>query len=80
MSAETIVEELREIKRKVESIEERMITKDELESLMETIELLVENPAILKEIDEAIEEYRKGQYHTCEEVFGNLQSKSKEVH
>lgn len=74
------MKDLREIRRKVESIEERMITKEELESLMETIELLIENPAILKEIDEAIEEYREGQCHTCEEVFGTLQSKSKEIH
>lgn len=57
-----------------------MITKDEFESLVETVELLAQNPTILKEIDEAIEEYREGQYHTCQEVFGTIQPKSKEVH
>jgi len=47
-----------------------MVTKEDIDALMETFEVLSTNPRILKEIDEALEEYRKGEYHTYEEVFG----------
>jgi len=37
---------------------------------MENVEVLSANPRVLNEIDRALEEYRKGKYHTYEEVFG----------
>ena len=46
------------------------ITKDEVDSLLETVEILAENPDIIKEIDEALAQYRKGRYCTMEDVFG----------
>ena len=47
-----------------------MITKEDLDVLMETIEVLSTNPRVLNEIDEALEEYGKGRYYRYEEVFG----------
>lgn len=67
---EDILHELVEIRRKIERIEERMITKDEIDFLMESLEILSSNPKILKEIDKAIEQYKRGEYYTYEEVFG----------
>lgn len=51
-------------------IETSMVTKEDIDALMETVEVLSTNPRILKEIDEALEEYRKGEYHMYQEVFG----------
>ncbi|MGB9660283.1 MAG: hypothetical protein ACPLY9_07220 [Nitrososphaerales archaeon] len=67
---EDILHELVEIRKKIERIEERMVTKDEIDSLMESLEILSSNPKILKEIDKAIEQYKRGEYYTYEEVFG----------
>jgi len=39
-------------------------------SLMETVEILAENLGIIKEIDEALEQYRRGRYYKFEDVFG----------
>lgn len=70
MSSESLIVELKDIKQKLKRIEANMISKEDLDMLMETIEVLYTNPRILNEIDRAVEEYRKGKYHTYEEVFG----------
>jgi len=72
MSAEEggILEELTEIRRSIDRIREEMVTKDEVNSLVETVEILAENPGIIKEIDEALEQYRRGRYCKFEDVFG----------
>ena len=72
MSAEEegILEELTEIRRSIDRIREEMVTKDEVNSLMETVEILAENLGIIKEIDEALEQYRRGRYYKFEDVFG----------
>jgi uncharacterized membrane-anchored protein len=69
-SPESLIIELRGIKERLKRIETSMVTKEDIDALMETVEVLSTNPRILKEIDEALEEYRKGEYHTYEEVFG----------
>jgi uncharacterized membrane-anchored protein len=69
-SQESLITELKDIKERLKRIETSMITKEDIDALMETVEALSINPRILKEIDEALEEYRKGEYHTYEEVFG----------
>ena len=70
LSSESLIVELRDIKRKLKRIEANMITKEDLDVLMETIEVLSTNPRVLNEIDEALEEYGKGRYYRYEEVFG----------
>ena len=72
MSAEEgrILEELTEIRRSIDRIRGDMVTKDEVNSLIETVEILAENPGIIKEIDEALGQYRKGKYFRFEDVFG----------
>jgi len=50
-----------------------MVTKDEIDSLMESLEILSSNPNILKKIDEAVGQYKRGEYHTYEEVFGETE-------
>ncbi|MGQ9461362.1 MAG: hypothetical protein ACUVTE_07615 [Candidatus Bathycorpusculaceae bacterium] len=50
----TLLAELGEVKERLKHIEENMITKDDLESLIESFEILSENPKIVKEIDKAI--------------------------
>jgi len=69
-ASESLIIELRDIKERLKPIETSMVTKEDIDALMETFEVLSTNPRILKEIDEALEEYRKGEYHTYEEVFG----------
>lgn len=69
-ASESLIIELRDIKERLKRIETSMVTKEDIDALMETVEVLSTNPRILKEIDEALEEYRKGEYHTYEEVFG----------
>ena len=70
----TITEELAKkiarIEDRVRQMETKMITRDDLDSLIESLELITENPAILKEIDEALREYQQGMYYTYEQVFG----------
>ncbi len=70
VSSENLIIELRDIKQKLKRIETNMVTKEDLDALMETVEVLSANPRVLNEIDRALEEYRKGKYHTYEEVFG----------
>lgn len=70
MGSESLIIELRDIKERLKRIETSMVTKEDIDALMETVEVLSTNPRILKEIDDALEEYRKGEYHTYEEVFG----------
>jgi len=62
--------ELRDVKERLKRIEENMVTKDDIEALIETFEILSENPNVLKEIDQAIEEYRRGEYYKYKDVFG----------
>jgi len=69
-ASESLIIELRDIKERLKRIETSMVTKEDINALMETVEVLSTNPRILKEIDEALEEYRKGEHHTYEEVFG----------
>lgn len=69
-TSESLIIELKDIKERLKRIEMSMVTKEDIDALIETVEVLSENPRILKEIDEALEEYRKGKYHTYEEVFG----------
>jgi len=69
-SSETLIFELRDIKQKLKRIETNMVTKEDLDALMETVEVLSTNPRVLNEIDSALREYRRGKYHTYEEVFG----------
>jgi len=69
-ASESLIIELRDIKERLKRIETSMVTKEDIDALMETVEVLSTNPRILKEIDEALEEYRKGECHTYEEVFG----------
>jgi 5-bromo-4-chloroindolyl phosphate hydrolysis protein len=69
-SSESLTIELKDIKERLKRIETSMVTKEDIDALMETVEVLSINPRILKEIDDALEEYRKGEYHTYEEVFG----------
>ena len=53
----------------VETMKENMATKDEIDALLETVDVLAENPSIIKEIDDALEQYRKGKYYKFEDVF-----------
>ncbi|HAA31014.1 MAG TPA: prevent-host-death family protein [Cyanobacteria bacterium UBA8553] len=46
-----------------------LISQEELEALIETAELLQE-PNLLSDIEEAREEYKKGEVLTMEQVFG----------
>ena len=69
-ASESLIIELRDIKERLKRIETSMVTKEDIDALVETVEVLSTNPRILKEIDEALEEHRKGEYHTYEEVFG----------
>jgi len=62
--------ELRDVKERLKRIEENMVTKDYIEALIETFEILSENPNVLKEVDQAIEEYRRGEYCKYKDVFG----------
>ena len=67
---ESLTAELRDVKERLKRIEENMVTKDDVGALIETLEILSENPRVLKEIDKAIEEYKRGEYHKYEDVFG----------
>jgi hypothetical protein len=67
---EKILGELTEIRRSIDRIRKDMVTKDEVNSLMETVEILAENPSIIKEIDEALAEFKKGKYYRFEDLFG----------
>ena len=69
-ASESLIIELRDIKERLKRIETSMVTKEDIDALVETVEVLSTNPRVLKEIDEALEEYRKGEYHTYEEAFG----------
>lgn len=46
-----------------------LISQEELESWVETAELL-QNPNLLSEIQEAREEYKKGEALTMDQIFG----------
>ena len=66
----SLAAELRDVKDRLKRIEENMVTKDDLEALIETLEVLSENPRVLEEIDEAIKGYKRGEYHRYEDIFG----------
>jgi len=52
----------------------KLISKDEYDSLLETLELL-SDPTMLKGIQEAEQDITNGQTFTIEEVFGNAKKK-----
>jgi len=65
-----LMTDLRDVKDRLKHIEENMVTKDDVEALIESLEILSENPRILEEIDKTIEDYKKGEYYRYDEVFG----------
>jgi len=75
-----ILGELTEIRRRIDRILADMVTKDEVNSLVETVEVLAENPGIIKEIDEALEQHRKGKHYRFEDVFGEKHFRKKVYH
>jgi len=62
--------DLRDVKERLKRIERNMVTKDDVEALIESLGILSENPKILEDIDKAIEEYKGGEYYRYDEVFG----------
>ncbi|MFQ5711546.1 MAG: hypothetical protein ACE5GD_07180 [Candidatus Geothermarchaeales archaeon] len=61
--------DLEDIRERLKRIEENMVTKEDIDSLVETVEILSSKPRILRDIDRAVKEYKRGEYHTYEEVF-----------
>ena len=67
---EELAKRLRSMEKRVKQLETRMIANDELDSLIESVESITENPTILREIDEALSDFREGRYYMYEQVFG----------
>jgi len=67
---ENLMTELRDVKDRLKHIEEKMVTKDDVEALIESLEILSKNPRTLEEVDKAIKEYKRGEYYRYDDVFG----------
>ncbi len=65
-----VAKKLSKIERRVRSIEAEMLRRKDLEPLFESLQLLRENPNLLKEIEKVFADFREGKYFTYDQVFG----------